>query len=542
MHPMTTNQQPSRSHQPGAAPQRPARIRWWPLAIILIGATAALLWIWLALDTWRQQRILLTAQLLGAALFFLLIWVSAFSRMARPIGLGIVGGFLALVLLGALLLNIRGVTGDLLPIFEWRWKSAGTPSTLETTRPMENMERANGRGDLTADYPQFLGPHRDATLTGLRLARDWNESPPELLWRRPMAPAWSAFSVAGQRAVTQEQQGDQELVTAYDLRSGDRLWTHADTARYATTIAGEGPRASPTIDGRRLYTLGATGILNCLQLETGTLVWSRNILRENDASLLEWGMAGSPLVHDTLVIVSAGGPAGRSLVAYDKYTGARVWSGGDDPAGYSSPRIASFDGFTQILIFNGPGLAAHDPTDGRLLWDFPWAPRHPHVAMPVLVPNDRVLISSGYGSGSALLQVSQSNGTWQVEEVWRSIRLKAKFANVNRIGDFIYGLDDGILVCLDLADGSRRWKDGRYGHGQQILVEDLLLILTERGAVAIIEPNPEALRELAQFQVLHGKTWNPPALAGNLLLVRNDQEAACYRLPLASADPLLASQ
>jgi outer membrane protein assembly factor BamB len=539
---MTTNQYPSRPLEPGGSPQQSRGIRWWPLVLILACAAAALLGIWLMLDTWRQQRILLTAQVIGATLFLILIWISAFSRMAYSIRLGIFGGFVTLLLLGALLFNIRGVTGDLLPILEWRWKSAGAFPTTDATGRMDPREETDTSTDPLDDYPQFLGPDRDATITGFMLARDWSQSAPVLVWRRPMAPAWSAFSVAGQRAITQEQQGDQELVTAYDIHSGDRLWTHADTTRYSTTIAGEGPRASPTIDDRHVYTLGATGILNCLQFDTGQLVWSRDILRDNDASLPEWGVAGSPLVHDRLVIVNAGGPGGRSLVAYDKNTGTRVWSGGDAPAGYSSPRVASFDGFTQILIFNGSGLAAHHPVDGRLLWDFPWAPRHPHVAMPVLVPRDRVLISSGYGSGSALLQVSQSDESWQVEEVWRSIRLKAKFANVNRIGDFIYGLDDGIMVCLDLTDGSRRWKDGRYGHGQQILVEDLLLVLSERGAVVLIEPNPEELRELAQFQALKGKTWNPPALAGNLLLVRNDQEAACYRLPLASPGPLLTTR
>jgi outer membrane protein assembly factor BamB len=521
-------------HTPGPRPP----IRWWPAGLVLLCAAVAILWAWFLHDTWRQQRVQLTAQIVGATGLLLLIWVFTFSRMSRSTRLGILGGFVTVLLLGAALFHVRGVTGDLLPILEWRWKSTSAPPAIEPHQRTDTTTPLGRDGAGSNDYPQFLGPHRDTTLTGPSLSRDWTASPPELVWRQPIGAGWSAFSISGHRAVTQEQHADQERVTAYDLHSGQRLWSHADTARYSTTIAGEGPRASPTIDGRRVYTLGATGILNCLDLDTGERFWARNIIAENNAALPEWGLAGSPLVLQSLVIVSAGGPDGKSLVAYDKTTGTSVWSGGNDPAGYSSPRIANLAGHTQLLIFNRPGLAAHDPATGQLLWDFSWAPRHPHVAMPVVVSDDRVLISSGYGSGSALLSVEQDpNAIWQVHEVWRSIRLKAKFTNVSQLGSFVYGLDDGIMVCLDLADGSRRWKDGRYGHGQQILVDDLLLVLTERGAVVLIEPVPEELRELGQFQALKGKTWNPPALAGNLLLVRNDQEAACYQLPLASRQP-----
>jgi outer membrane protein assembly factor BamB len=539
---MITNEFSQESPKPRRTRKPRPPIRWWPAVVIVIAAATATLWVWLVHDTWGQQRVLLTAQIVAGGLLLLLVWVMAFSRMARRLRMGILGGFVSLLLLAGLLLNIRGVTGDLLPILEWRWKSAEPPAAATSDLRADSTATPGELGETSNDYPQFLGPHRDGTVTGIRLDPDWVQSPPELLWRRPMGPGWSAFSISGHLAVTQEQQADRELVTAYNVRSGDRLWSHSDTARYSTTIAGEGPRATPTIDGPRVYTLGATGILNCLQLDTGERLWSRNILQENDASLLEWGIAGSPLVLGNLVIVSAGGSDGRSLVAYDKDSGAVAWSGGDDPAGYSSPSFAHLDGHDQILIFNGPGLAGHDAVDGRVLWDFPWAPRHPHVAMPVIVPGNRVLISSGYGSGSALLEINQQPGdSWDVRELWRSIRLKAKFANPTRLGDFVYGLDDGIMVCLDLTDGSQRWKDGRYGHGQQILVDTLLVVVTERGEIVVIEPVPEGLRELGRFQALNGKTWNPPALAGDLLLVRNDQEAACYRLPLLAAGPSHAS-
>ena len=245
-------------------------------------------------------------------------------------------------------------------------------------------------------------------------------------------------------------------------------------------------------------------------------------------------MSGSPLVSDKLVIVSPGGHKDRSLVAYEKLTGKFVWGGGTEGAGYSSPCLATIGRAQQVLIFNSGNLAAHDPQTGKVLWKFPWPGGHPHVAMPVVAPNDRVLVSSGYGTGSALLQIQRDGaGEWTASKLWKTIRLKAKFTNLILLDGYIYGLDDGILVCLDLATGELKWKEGRYGHGQEILAGKLLLLMAENGEVLLLEPVPDEPRVLARFPALRGKTWNPHALAGPYLLVRNDVEAACYRLPLA---------
>ena len=168
---------------------------------------------------------------------------------------------------------------------------------------------------------------------GLKLARDWSERPPQLLWRQPIGAGWSAFAVVGSSAITQEQRGEYEMVVCYDLKSGREQWTHSDHDRYEATPAGVGPRATPTIVEDRVYTLGATGILNCLDLATGERVWSEDILYDNGAELASWGMSGSPLVLDDLVVVSAGGGEGKSLVAYHKDTGERVWSGGSRSRG-----------------------------------------------------------------------------------------------------------------------------------------------------------------------------------------------------------------
>jgi outer membrane protein assembly factor BamB len=323
-------------------------------------------------------------------------------------------------------------------------------------------------------------------------------------------------------------------VVCYDVLTGATLWVHEDTARYATTIAGEGPRATPTIAGNRVLTQGATGLLNCLDLITGAVIWRRDVVAEGGRELPSWGVAGSPLVVSNRVVVHAGATNERSRVAFDLESGQHVWGAGSGGMDYSSPTRARLAGRDQILIFTGSGVVSHDLGNGRVLWRHSWRGGHPHVTVPIVLPEDRVAISSGYGTGCEVIAVTVAGEVWTVKPVWKSIRLKSKFANMIFHAGHLYGLDDGILACLNATDGTLQWKDGRYGHGQLILAGDHLLVMAESGDVVLVEPNPVALRELARLSALRGKTWNPPALAGDLLLLRNDQQAACYRMPLAN--------
>lgn len=444
--------------------------------------------------------------------------------------LSILVGTILTVAFAAAVLRIRGVTGDLVPIVEWRWKR---PPALarENTAPVRTLDSRAA----SHRYPQFLGPDRTGHLPGPALERDWASHPPEILWRQPIGAAWSGFAVESYFAVTQEQRGDEELVVCYDLLSGRVIWMHADRARYATTIAGEGPRATPTIHQGIVYTVGATGILNALEVATGKRRWSKNIIEDNQGKVSDWGISCSPLVWTNWVIVTPDGPKERSLVAYDRDSGERVWSAGNDRASYSSPCLVTLLGTRQILSFNSGSVAGHDASSGALWWEYPWPRSHPHITLPLVLPgtDEYVLISSGYGTGAALLKITREQDRWTAKPIWRSNRLKSKFANVIAKDGFLYGLDDGILVCLDSSDGQLRWKEGRYGHGQMILVGDLLLVLSEHGEVVLIEPKSERLAELGRFPVFKDKTWNPPALAGEYLMVRNDKEAACLRLKLA---------
>lgn len=542
----------------------PSRLRRWPALLILACSGIALLFIWMAEAPNRQDQVMQTMSVVGVALILLVLWLLLFSRLAWRVRIGALILLLAVIGSTAMLFRVRGFSGDLIPIVELR-ASAASEQLPASSAPITNApaslspkekeaqalpestavktilpskpaalkhETSNAR--VSRDYAQFLGPERNGKLVGIKLARDWQTQPPKLLWRNQVGTAWSSFAVAGNHAITHEQHGAFETVTCYDLKTGAMKWRHRDSTAYESPVAGSGPRATPTIVGNLVYAMGATGMLNCLRIDSGERVWAKDVIADNDAKINSWGMSCSPLVLDSLVIVSAGGTEGKSLVAYHAQTGARVWSAGNDRAGYSSPQLTTIAGAPQILIFNRANVVAHAPDGGKIFWQQAWPVETECVAQPLPLAGDRVFVTSGYGTGCKLFQIARDehNG-WSSALVWENINLKAKFTNVVEREGFVYGLDDGILVCLDLATGRRAWKRGRYGHGQLILIDDLLLIQAESGEVFLVEANPRAHVELGNFRALEGKTWNNPAFAAPYLLVRNDREAACYEIALA---------
>jgi outer membrane protein assembly factor BamB len=519
---------------------RPAR-RWGPpIAILAFGA--ALVFVVQKLERFENNAAdqnLATLSAIGLTLLLLAFWAIFFTGLTRRAraklllaGVALIAGFLSLV-------RVDGVSGDIRPKLVWRW-SPKADERLAKEIASEGKP-ADATIDLTQttddDFPQFLGPMRNGQVVVRQaLARDWTARPPKKIWRQPIGAGWSSFAVVGPYAVTQEQRGERECVTCYELSTGKLLWAHAEGGHFNKLLGGEGPRATPTISGGRVYALGANGRLDCLAGSSGEVVWTHDVLAENNAPNLEWGKSCSPAVIDDLVVVSAGGPDGHSLVAYDKASGDEIWHAGDNPSSYSSPLLATLAGVEQILIVNHHALVAHDPADGRVLWRYPWIGDQPKVPQPVPIEADKVLIASGYGIGCMLLDVKAGpDGELSASEAWKkhSLKLKPKFTNVVLHEGFVYGLDDGrSLVCLDLARGDRKWQGGHYGHGQILLVGDLLLVQSEEGDVALVEATPKHYRELTGFKALEGKTWNNPALAGRYLLVRNAEEAACYELPL----------
>ena len=342
-------------------------MRWWPVPVILGLAAGAVVWVWQFYERQRQDRNIATASIGLITLFLLLLWCLLLSRLRWQIRLGVLGGVVGIVLLVMALFRFHGVTGDLVPVLQWRWERQSLPMLAERTRPIVGTTLAQ-RDQLTNDWPQFLGPYRTGMVEQPRLARDWKAQAPQRLWLRPVGAGWSGFAIAGNRAITQEQRGEDESVICYDVLSGAPLWAHSYPAHFQSPLGGEGPRATPTIAGHRVYALGSTGVLSCLDLETGSTLWSKDLLRDNEAQVNEWGMSSSPLLVDELAVVSVGGRDNRSLVAYRAATGEFVWGAGTDGAGYSSPCLVTLAGSAQILIFNAGGAFAHDPATGTNLW------------------------------------------------------------------------------------------------------------------------------------------------------------------------------
>ena len=524
--------------------------RWWPAVIIVVGfaLTLGLIWFTGSEDKANQMIIILSAITLTSIL--LLAWMLFFSRLPRRTRLRNFGGLIGVIVLFFACFRFSQFSGNMMPLFEWRWTKHNLPTATG------NDATLNGNSLTRLSFSQFLGPSRDCIVPGPDLATDWTTQSPEKLWRQPIGPAWSGFAIADGRAVTQEQRAENEAVVCYDLQTGSVLWQHTHNGHYNTAIAGEGPRATPTIHDAKVYTLGASGILNCIELATGKPVWQRSIVIDAGLNLnesidqigisanrnksKEWGYSSSPLIVNNLVTVSAGGDNGKSLVSYDRVTGKQAWSGGGSRAGYSSPCIVELHGDLQILIFNQDGLAAHSPTNGSIVWEFKWNVPYPHVSVPLTLPDNKVLLSLGYGKGSKMLQVNFNEGKFSAVELWKSNRMKAKFTNLIFHNDHIFGLDDGMFACIDIERGRRKWKEGRYGHGQILLRGNHILVMAENGDVILLEANAEQHVELTRFTALDGKTWNPPALAGEYLLVRNHREAACYKLPLAKPAKIAA--
>jgi len=444
-------------------------------------------------------------------------------RAAMVATILLASGAWALVRIGGI-----GAAGDL--DFRWRWSK--TPEERLVAQAGDEptaIPSAPPATETGADWPGFRGPNRDSIIPGVQIETNWSASPPVELWRRPIGPAWSSFAVHGGLLYTQEQRADQEIVACYNVNTGEPVWRHHDATRFWEANAGPGPRGTPTLNKSRAYTFGATGIVNALDAATGAVVWSRNAASDTSTKVPYWGFSRSPLVVEDMVIIAAAG----QLVAYDIATGNPRWLGTKGGPSYSSPHLMKIDGVAQIVQMSKAGATSVSPADGKLLWQHPWPGFS--IVQPALTADCDVLIGAGDGIGMSRLAVAHGPNGWTAEERWTSVGLKPYFNDFVVHNGHAFGFDGSILACIDLADGKRKWKGGRYGNGQLVLLadQDLLLVLSEQGELALVGATPDQFTELARFPAIQGKTWNHPALAGDVLLVRNDQEMAAFRLSLA---------
>jgi outer membrane protein assembly factor BamB len=534
------------------------------IALIIVALPAARL---VVHESIRGGHMGMTVPLYGTPLLCLALVVWAVASRGLNAGPRRASLVAAIVVACGLMTLVRseGVTGAGNSEFHWRWtptpedrllaQAAAEPTPVrpnaapaevpkapaavktESPAPAAAAATTPAMGDRTvtrAEWPGFRGPARDGVVRGVRIQTNWSASPPVQLWHKPIGPAWSSFAVRGDFVYTQEQRGDDEVVSCYRLSTGGPVWRHADVARFYESNAGAGPRGTPTLHNGRVYTLGATGILNVLNAANGAVVWSRNALTDTGVTIPDWGIASSPLVIDNIVIVAVSG----QLIAYDVRTGDRRWLGPKGGAGYSSPHLATIDGVAQVMLLRGSRTISVAPADGTLLWEHTWQPGA-SIVQPALTPDGDVLINTADamgGQGMRRLDVSRGSAGWTVEEKWTSRGLKPYFNDFVVHNGHAFGFDGNILSSIDLADGERKWKGGRYGNGQMLLLadQDLLLVLSEDGELALVSATPDKFTEVARVPAIEGKTWNHPVLVGDVLLLRNGQEMAAFRLQLAS--------
>ncbi len=466
----------------------------------------------------------------------LVVWAVACRHLADgPRRLALVAAIMAAC--GVFVcLRTEGVTGGFKSQFAWRWAKTSEEKLLDRAgaEPTAALPSAMATARAGGDWPGFRGPNRDAVVSGVRIKTDWTSTPPKELWRRAVGPGWSSVAVHGGLLYTQEQRGEFEVVACYDVATGKPVWTHRDATRFYESNGGAGPRGTPTVHEGRVYALGATGILNALDAASGALVWTRNAAANTGAKIPGWGFAGSPLVSGDAVIVAASG----RLAAYSLANGELRWLGPKGDEGYSSPHLATIGGVAQVLLLSGGGVASVAPSDGKVLWTHAW--KGFASLQPTLTGDGGVLISTaspGGGIGTRRLAVAQGAGGWTAKEVWTSSGLKPYFNDTVVHDGYAYGYDNGILSCIDLRDGTRKWKGGRYGFGQLVLLSEqgLLLVVSEEGELALVAAAPGQFTEMARFPAMTDKTWNHPVVAGDLLVVRNGREMVAFRLPPAGA-------
>jgi outer membrane protein assembly factor BamB len=540
--------------------------KYWMASVFgpLLCSLLLLVW-WLAASraTWRERVFGLLGIIAGAAIavllahptmrgpattyltvpmgFFIFAVVTAALRKTSPAirtGIAVLLTFCAFAV--SMLLRTEGMTGDYKFAWRSRW-SKTAEETLLASAPKSASDNglALDRSSLTnalshPEWPAFRGESRDGRCLGPRISTNWNAKPPRQLWKIPVGPAWSSFVVAGRLLYTQEQRGPKEAVVCYDAESGKETWKTEVDARLDDPMGGPGPRATPTLANGALFACGSTGAFLRLNPSTGEVLWKKDLTQVAGSKVPMWGFASSPLVVGSAVIVYGGGADKKGLLALDVATGELRWSAPCAADSYGSAQLSKLVDEDSVVILTKTGVTLLDPALGKVRLDYEWKIQQYRALQPHVAGNDSILLPTGMSMGTRAIRIKKNNGQYSAEELWTSRQLKPDFVDLVTYQGYAYGNDGGLLTCIDLKTGERRWKGGRYGKGQILLLEKsgLLLVLSEQGQVVLVPANPAEHREVASFPALEGKTWNHPVLVNDRLYVRNSQEAAAYQIGL----------
>ncbi len=453
--------------------------------------------------------------------------------------------------------EFRGFSGELVPQFRLRNASPKTLAevvndAVDHTPELTTLEKS-------PSFRQFLGNDRTGIVSSIELSETWNDDLPRILWKKSIGLGWSGFAIQNGLSVTLEEFEGRDCIVALDWNDGSVRWRTPLERRHYHAMDGGGPSATPTIDGERFFVQSSTGIVCCGELASGKLVWKVDLLEKAGITQKEaegavtWGRSGSPLLDGDLVIVPFGGASGRSpggLIALDRLTGEERWRGGNAQISYASPSAMTILDEKQIVIVNESTVTGHNPKSGNVLWSHDWPGQSnggATVSQAVAIDSKHILISKAYGGGSEMLDFSESSPpNFVVKSKWKNTSLlKTKFTSAIYRNGFLFAISDGILECVDADSGKRMWKDsrnGRFGHGQLLLVGNHLVVSCEDGRIVVGRASSEAFHEVGEISVLSGITWNTIAIAGNRILIRNSEHAACVVMPVENyASPSIAT-
>ncbi|MFB3826529.1 MAG: PQQ-binding-like beta-propeller repeat protein [Bryobacteraceae bacterium] len=372
-----------------------------------------------------------------------------------------------------------------------------------------------------ADWPQWRGPNRDGISQETGLLQGWPRGGPKQVWKaQGLGEGYSSAAVVGNRLYTQGQQGGRQFVIALDVATGKQVWK-TPTGNRLDNDRGNGPRGTPTVDGKRLYAIASDGTLACLETETGKPVWSVNFPQAFGGRAPNWAYSESPLVEGGNVIVVPGG-RGASIVALNKDTGAVVWRTQSDRAGYSSAVPFDAGGVRGLAVLTGEAAVGLNAKNGELLWRYTKvANRTANIATPI-VSRGHVFFSTDYGTGCALLKLTPEGGSVKADEVYFNSDMRNHYTTSVLIGNTLYGFSSAILTAMDFMTGQVKWRDRSVGKGNCIYADQRLYCMGQDGTAGLIEPSPEAYKEVSRFDIPKGDypTWVPPVVANGRLYLR----------------------